>query len=217
MREGIRWDSPWDWPFTSRAGGRGGARLLVIRYWSIWRRFFWRTPTLEPSNVPPAVPAGCTVTSPRSYPDFSKLWNRACPCGKPLLVESDCTSSSGKVAQATTLIGKMHYLRTSLQARPIPTTACQKPTYVQSAESLPRQLCTWSSKRQMPRFGLRRLLSPPSATWRFCDSESGPFKGVNWQMSSEQQRRPRRELASRAPCRTVAINEIAYIAIPAER
>jgi hypothetical protein len=48
--------------------------------------------------------------------------------------------------------------------------------------------------------------------------ESGPFKGVNWQMSSEQQRRPRRELASRlAPCRTVAINEIAYIAIPAER
>jgi hypothetical protein len=60
--------------------------------------------------------------------------------GKPLLVESDCTSSSGKVAQATTLIGKMHYLRTSLQDRPIPATACQKPTHGQSAESLPRQL-----------------------------------------------------------------------------
>jgi hypothetical protein len=54
--------------------------------------------------------------------------------------------------------------------------------------------------------------------WAMMWPESGPFKGVNWQMSSEQQRRPRRELASRlAPCRTVAINEIAYIAIPAER
>jgi len=54
--------------------------------------------------------------------------------------------------------------------------------------------------------------------WAMMWPESGPFKGVNWQMSSEQQRRPRRELASRlAPCRTLAINEIAYIAIPAER
>jgi len=46
--------------------------------------------------------------------------------------------------------------------------------------------------------------------WAMMWPESGPFKSVNWQMSSEQQRRPRRELASRlAPCRTVAINEIA--------